>query len=508
MLKGRPATMLKIEITLPSGETQQHRFGDSALSIGRMLGQVQIQDPGVSALHGQITIEDGEVSYRDLGSAQGSFLPDGTPIRYTVPMTPGDKVHLGGHQLALIEFSDPEQSKPPPKPPASPVVIAASPEGETRPKRRKRAVLPRRKAKPPQESESEAKPPQAAKTEVKPPQVAKTEVKPPQSAQSDLDPPAAPDPKNLDARREAIRSMRTSKENSTRREGTRPSKDQALRRISAKQGRTPDRPGGPQAGLNPAIQTTIQYAGRERSAPRVDPQTWVDAKQCAPTLSQSVSMARSSFGPLLGSGPLLIMALGLFAAAAAVLFQLSAPFWALSLLLLYVVSAHAVCVWGLSIVEFLSEARIRPHNSWKQVSSLAVSTRLSLFVGLLLSLALPPLSPYILPSSLLEKRTVGGALKRSAALLRSNLLTSIKSFLPLALSLSASAAGAVAALYYLPDILGKALALSVAVLGVVLTCLFAMVWSLHAFRVYFWHRAQENPNAPELRPARLLPING
>lgn len=482
MLGWRPATMLKIEITLPSGETQQHRFGDSALSIGRMLGQVQIQDPGVSALHGQITIEDGEVSYRDLGSAQGSFLPDGTPIRYTVPLVPGDKVHLGGHQLALIEFSDPEQAKPAPKPPASPVVIAAEPEGETQPRRRKRAVLPRRKPKPAQEAK------------------AKAEI--------DLGPPPAPDPKNLDARREAIRAMRTSKENNARHEGTRPSKDQALRRISAKQGRTPDRPGGPPAGLNPVTQTTIQYAGRERSAPRVDPQTWVDAKQCTPTLSQSIAITRSSIGPLLGSGPLLIMALGLVAAATAVLFQLGAPFWVLSLCLLYALSAHALCVWGLSIVEFLSEARLRPHNSWKQVSSLPLSIRLSLFFGLLLSLLLAPLSPYVLPTSMLERRALSGVIKRSAALLRSNLLTSLKSFLPVALVFGASAAGAVAALYYLPGILGKALALGVAMLGVVGTTLFAMVWSVHAFRVYFWHRAQEDPNAPELRPARLLPING
>lgn len=440
--------MFTIEITLPSGETQKHTFQDTALSIGRMLGQVQLQDAGVSALHGQLTLDDGKVCYRDLGSAKGSYLPDGTPIRYTVAMQAGDRVKLGDHQLALIEFADPDRPAPPSKPENKPVVIEASSSAEPLAapphvrSRRRRATLggakrARSKAAQPEPSPPEPSPPESS----------------PQAS-----PPSSPAP---------TRSLLADAE------------------------------------LSP---TPIRFAGRERNAPRIIPSNWVDAATNSPPMAElSKAILRERLGPLLGSGPLLT---GLLAAAfvlALALAPLSPAFFGLLFLVCFAVAAHTGVVWSLSMTDLLSDGNIRPVRSWKRVGKLPLPQRARLFLALALSAPTLVLPFFVLPVGLLEPLGLRATLKRAFSLSKLNARAVAGPLLLFAICATVGIASLIAVPIFLPGWMGAVLA-AVSGLGAVLLATWSGMYAgLHVFRVYFWQCAQDNPHAPQLRPALLLP---
>lgn len=110
------ASMITLDIISPSGERQRCSFDSVPVSIGRQVGQLRIQDPGVSALHGQLSLQNGALCYRDLGSTNGSFGADGSEIRDFLALHAGDRVRLGEHELCLVEFAN-----SPTPPPAQPL---------------------------------------------------------------------------------------------------------------------------------------------------------------------------------------------------------------------------------------------------------------------------------------------------------------------------------------------------------------------------------------------------
>lgn len=110
--------MITLDIISPSGERQRCSFDSVPVSIGRQVGQLRIQDPGVSALHGQLSLQNGALCYRDLGSTNGSFGADGSEIRDFLALHAGDRVRLGEHELCLVEFANspaPAPARPLPK---------------------------------------------------------------------------------------------------------------------------------------------------------------------------------------------------------------------------------------------------------------------------------------------------------------------------------------------------------------------------------------------------------
>lgn len=483
----RPRAMFRIEITLPSGETQEHTFRQTELSIGRMLGQVQLQDPGVSALHGQLTLEDGDVCYRDLGSAQGSFLPDGTPIRYTVSMKCGDRVRLGDHQLALIEFVDPEAPAPSAPPKNEAVVIQA--DSKAPPKRPTIAsahAARRRRARAQRPVPASSPPPEAPPTAATP---TKTPVAPPQN--STAGPVSAPVPPPEP--RAAARSARTE-------QSTKPLPTPAA---PAKEASSPI--------LGELSPTPIQFTGRERSAPRITPSEWVDAAQDGLLVNQSRALLRAHRSRLFGSGPILIAAMGWGFVLALGLTAQQPAFFVLLFLVFFALGVHASTVFGLSVIDLLSDQQMRPLQSWKRAGKIPFIRRMRLLLAMLGCAPLLGLPLFVLPVGLLEQQSPIGLIRRSTKVLRSNLRSCLGPLLRFGCCVLAAFAWLVVMPYalaeQLPYFAVRAIAVAGAMLFVLLAVLSGMVASVHAIRVYVWQCGRENSQAPQLRPALILPTD-
>lgn len=104
--------MITLEITGPKGERQRRHFRSFPLLVGRRQGQLRLKDPDVSAVHGQFTLEEDRLCYRDLGSTNGSFSGDGLRVRKSTQLYRGDSIHLGNHRISLVEFAAPPKNRP------------------------------------------------------------------------------------------------------------------------------------------------------------------------------------------------------------------------------------------------------------------------------------------------------------------------------------------------------------------------------------------------------------
>ena len=66
---------------------------------------ILISDMTISAQHGQIDINQGQIVYTDLGSQNGSFVED-QPITEPVALTPGHVLRLGSNPGIHLQFVD------------------------------------------------------------------------------------------------------------------------------------------------------------------------------------------------------------------------------------------------------------------------------------------------------------------------------------------------------------------------------------------------------------------
>jgi|APCry1669188910_1035180.scaffolds.fasta_scaffold03625_2 uncharacterized protein len=71
--------------------------------IGRVNGDILLQDPRCSSTHAELLLEGMTLRIRDLGSTNGTLL-DGKPVTDQVWL-PGTKVQIGGHELTLEDLS-------------------------------------------------------------------------------------------------------------------------------------------------------------------------------------------------------------------------------------------------------------------------------------------------------------------------------------------------------------------------------------------------------------------
>ena len=71
--------------------------------IGRVNGDILLQDPLCSSTHAELLLEGATLRLRDLGSTNGTLL-EGKPVTDLVWL-PGTKVQIGGHELTLEDLS-------------------------------------------------------------------------------------------------------------------------------------------------------------------------------------------------------------------------------------------------------------------------------------------------------------------------------------------------------------------------------------------------------------------
>jgi hypothetical protein len=111
-----PRTPLAWEIQLKAGENY----------LGRAFANdFKIEDPSVSGAHCQILVQAGQVTVKDLGSTNGTFV-NRAPVQEAT-LTPGQTLHLGGVELLfapdeLAAVPRPGSAPPPVPPVAQPPV--------------------------------------------------------------------------------------------------------------------------------------------------------------------------------------------------------------------------------------------------------------------------------------------------------------------------------------------------------------------------------------------------
>ncbi len=87
---------------------------DGVTSLGRgEHNHFQINEPSVSTSHCHILVNDGDITIKDLGSTNGTFV---NQARVTeTHLQPGQRLRLGGVEI-LLEADVPESAPPPPVP--------------------------------------------------------------------------------------------------------------------------------------------------------------------------------------------------------------------------------------------------------------------------------------------------------------------------------------------------------------------------------------------------------
>ena len=94
-----------IEILYPHRPAEGRRLGLGTYRIGRDGGDIALVDPQVSGVHGELRIDTTGVTYRDLGSTNGSFTLDGKRIERPIELQVGDRVLLG-HCTLVLQSAD------------------------------------------------------------------------------------------------------------------------------------------------------------------------------------------------------------------------------------------------------------------------------------------------------------------------------------------------------------------------------------------------------------------
>lgn len=472
--------MLTLDIISPDGDRQRRKFDAMPVSIGRQVGQLQIQDPGVSALHGQLALINGELCYRDLGSTNGSFDAQGTPIEAPMNLHTGDRVRLGEHEVCLVEFAS---ATAPPKAYLANKTMVYPPSRvaqdlKTGPTRTPATTLRAWQAK--------SKPSDA----------------PPRSARAPQAPRDVPAPKGtifgqLNAKGDL---------NST----------QLVR-------------GGPQRGpvpnfTHPISPPPARGVPNPHQTRNIDPSRRASASKSLSALRESkdtgiIESLRAYFEQpfaLLASGP------APWLCAGSTLLYLFSNRLALPLLVIAAGFVAFVGLWALApqslaASQLLSHAPVTPRKNWIRGLGMTPKTQGRWF-GLLVAVTLSSLlvapiflfAPFAAPVLLLERKGVFPALRRSASLVTWYPVTAMLPLLAVILSVPLG--------WMFVDRVSPALAGNgplvnatsggAALFGTLalLVSGLASLYTVHVFRVYFIHLSEHDPLAPELDPLRRLDI--
>jgi hypothetical protein len=98
-------------IQFADGRVEEREFGDGRFQIGREQGAIVLADPKSSALHGELVIQGGAVTYSDLGSSNGSLDAHGRRLTEPTRLSPGQSVQLGNSAITFLR--SPSVAAPP-----------------------------------------------------------------------------------------------------------------------------------------------------------------------------------------------------------------------------------------------------------------------------------------------------------------------------------------------------------------------------------------------------------
>ena len=110
--------MLKITVLEKGGSERELYFDENEITIGRLQSNmVVLSRANVSKKHALITVENGKVFIKDLGSTNGTYV-NGRRIVHQRELTPEDKVYIGDFTLRVNLISGKLESvvEPPPVP--------------------------------------------------------------------------------------------------------------------------------------------------------------------------------------------------------------------------------------------------------------------------------------------------------------------------------------------------------------------------------------------------------
>jgi hypothetical protein len=94
-------------IQFADGRVEERTFGEGRFPIGSASAAIVLPDPRVSALHGELVVSGGHVTYTDLGSSNGSLDARGRRITGSVLLLPGQSVELGSSALSFLRSLPP-----------------------------------------------------------------------------------------------------------------------------------------------------------------------------------------------------------------------------------------------------------------------------------------------------------------------------------------------------------------------------------------------------------------
>jgi hypothetical protein len=114
------------------GRVEERSFGNGTVRIGRESGDLILNDPSSSGVHGELSISGSSVTYTDLGSSNGSFDADDRRLSGPTRLLPGQSVRLGKTAITLLRApalasAPPAPARTAPMPQVSSAVSRAAP---------------------------------------------------------------------------------------------------------------------------------------------------------------------------------------------------------------------------------------------------------------------------------------------------------------------------------------------------------------------------------------------
>ena len=87
------------------GRTEDRTLGLGQHELGRSIGALVIDDPGISTRHARISVEPARVTIEDLGSSNGTLGPHGQRVSGAFTMESQQPITVGSTRIALISRS-------------------------------------------------------------------------------------------------------------------------------------------------------------------------------------------------------------------------------------------------------------------------------------------------------------------------------------------------------------------------------------------------------------------
>lgn len=93
-----------IEIQFRDGRTEQRPMTEGTWVIGRETGDVVLDDPRVSGLHGELTLKGPLLTFTDRDSSNGSFDGDGNRLSGVAVLQQGSVVRMGDSRITVAQL--------------------------------------------------------------------------------------------------------------------------------------------------------------------------------------------------------------------------------------------------------------------------------------------------------------------------------------------------------------------------------------------------------------------